>query len=174
MSILPAHYLTLREPLGPKIFVGRSTNAPIVVGNPDLTVVVFFNIMAGCGIGGNCCGTGSVAEDDVDEDNEITGGVGGRGAWLARVGEILAVRSPSPSLSSGVSSLSVCTPPYGVSCDSSGRECATESGVVLALVVPSLQGCKITSRFWVSSQLSTYSQSRLRGVIPVGMSSRVA
>lgn len=131
--------------------------------------------MAGRGIGGNCCETGSVAEDDVDEDNKTVGGVGSRGTSLGRVkGEIVAVRSPSTSSSPGVSSPSVCTSLYDVSCDSSGRDSATESGVVLALVVLPFQDCKMTSRFLVSSQLSTYSQTRLRGVIPVGTSSRVA
>lgn len=168
MSSFFEHYLTLREPLGPRVFVGRSTNAPIVVGNPDFAAVGFFNAMTGWDTGGNRCATGSVAEDDVDEDNKTTGGVGGRGASLARVErEIVAVRSPSTTSSPAVSSPSV-------SCDSSGRDCATESGVALALVVVPLQDCRMTSRFLVSSQLSTYSQFRLRGVIPVGTSSRVA
>ena len=171
LKYCPRHHLTLREPLGPRVFVGRSTKAPIVVGNPDFIAVVFFNTTTGWGIEGNSCETGSVAEDDVDEDNETTGGVGGREASLSRVGEIVTVRSPS---SPGVSSSSVCSSLYGVSRNSSGRDCATESGVVLALVVPPLQDRRITSRFLVSSQLSTYSQLRLRGVIPVGTSSRVA
>lgn len=157
------------------MFVGRSTNAPVVVGSPDFAFFVFFNTTTGCRIGGNCCATGSVAEEDVEEDSETIGGVGGRGTSLGKVeGKIVRVKSSSTSSSPGVSSSSVCKSPYGVSCDSSGRDCATENGVVLALAVPALQDCRMTSRLLVNSQLSTYSQSLLRGVIPVGTSSRVA
>lgn len=132
------------------MLVGRSANAANA-GRPDFATTVF---TGGGGIGGGTTGDVAVGRDNVTAD-----------------GVVAALAAGSPGRGS-FSTGAICST---VSSTTLEREnvSGTEATFEFAVEWPCLQDCRRASRFFVNSHLSTYSHTRLRGVMPVGTSSRV-
>lgn len=100
----------------------------------------------------------SVAVEEVKDDNETAGGEGGTGACGSSDHSLIGV---STFICSGTVSTGDCG-----CCKGGGSEACLDGS-------PCLRDWRIASRLSVSSHSSTYSHARFRGVMPVGMSSRV-
>lgn len=96
-----------------------------------------------------------VAVEEVKDASEIAGGEGGTEAC-----------GSSDHSSTGVLT-SICSERVSTGC------CIGGSSEACLVGSPCLHDWRMTSRLWVSSQWSMYSNTRFLGVIPVGMSSRV-